>query len=78
MSRSFVLIRFVISELLPQVDCLVGHGCGFQVVCGSPDSSLQSQGQEKHFGILVIPLHVVCDLQLFNIGIATAFSGSVS
>ena len=52
---SFVLIRFVIGELLSEVGGRVGHG----LVLVFLDSCLQSPGQEKHFGILFIPPRVV-------------------
>ena len=62
---SFVLTRFVISELLSEVDGWVGHGlvlawfesCVLRLVF--LDSSLESPGQEKRVGILFIPLRVV-------------------
>ena len=62
---SFVLIRFVIGELLSEVRGWVGHGLflawfelyAFRFVF--LDSSLQSPGQEKDFGILFIPLRVI-------------------
>ena len=59
---SFVLIRFVIGELLSEVG---GHGLvlawfdSYVLRLVSLDSSLQSPGQEKHFGILFVPLRVV-------------------
>ena len=59
---SFVLIRFVIGELLSEVGGRVGHGlvlAWFESYVLRLDSSLQSPGQEKHFGILFIPLRVV-------------------
>ena len=62
---SFVLIRFVIGELLSEVGGRVGHGLvlawfeSYVLRLVFLDSSLQSPGQEKHFGILFIPLHVV-------------------
>ena len=62
---SLVLICSVIGELLSEVVGQVGHGlvmpwfelCVLRLVF--LDSSLQSPGQEKHFGILFIPLCVV-------------------
>ena len=66
---SFVLIRFVIGELLSEVGGQVGGRVGHGLVLAwfesyvlrlvFLDSSLQSPGQEKHFGILFIPLCVV-------------------
>ena len=62
---SFVLIRFVIGELLSEVGGRVGHGLvlawfeSYVLRLVFLDSSLQSPGQEKHFGILFVPLHVV-------------------
>ena len=62
---SFVLIRFVIGELLSEVGGRVGHGLvlawfeSYVLRLVFLDSSLQSPGQEKHFGILFIPLRVV-------------------
>ena len=59
---SFVLIRFVIGELLSEVGDRVGHGLvlawfeSYVLRLVFLDSSLQSPGQEKHFGILFIPL----------------------
>ena len=55
----------MISELLLEVGDRVGHGlvlawfelCVLHLFC--LESSLQSPGQEKHFGILFIPLCVV-------------------
>ena len=61
---SFVLIRFVIGEL-SEVGGRVGHGLvlawfeSYVLRLVFLDSSLQSPGQEKHFGILFIPLRVV-------------------
>ena len=58
---SFVLIRFVIGELLSEV----GHGLvlawfeSYVLRLVFLDSSLQSPGQEKQFGILFIPLRVI-------------------
>ena len=52
---SFVIIRFMIGGRL-------GHGlvlAWFESFVLRLDSSLQSPGQEKHFGILFIPLRVV-------------------
>ena len=62
---SFVLIRFVIGELLSEVGGRVGHGLvlawfeSYVLRLVFLESSLQSPGQEKHFGILFIPLRVV-------------------
>ena len=62
---SFVLIRFVIGELLSEVGGRVGHGLvlawfeSYVLRLVFLDSSLQSPGQEKHFGIIFIPLCVV-------------------
>ena len=58
-------ISFVIGELLSEVGGRVGHGlvlAWFELYVlrlVSLDSSLQSPGQEKHFGILFVPLRVV-------------------
>ena len=59
---SFVLIHFVIGELLSEFGGRVGHG--LVLVCFEScvlhlvflDSSLQSPGQEKHFGISYLSL----------------------
>ena len=57
--------RFVISELLSEVGGRVGHGLvlawfqSYVLRLVFLDSSLQSPGQEKHFGILFVPLRVV-------------------
>ena len=51
----------MIGELLLEVDSWIGHGL-VRAVCALPgllESSLQLPGQEKHFGILFIPLRVV-------------------
>ena len=62
---SFVLIRFVIGELLSEVGGRVGHGLvlawfeSYVLRLVFLDSSLQSPGQEKDFGILFIPLRVI-------------------
>ena len=62
---SFVLICFVIGELLSEVGGRIGHGLvlawfeSYVLRLVFLDSSLQSPGKEKHFGILFIPLHVV-------------------
>ena len=62
---SFVLIRFVIGELLSEVGGRVGHGLvlawfeSYVLRLVSLDSSLQLPGQEKRFGILFVPLRVV-------------------
>ena len=64
---SFVLIRFVIGELLSEVGGRVGHGLvlawfeSYMLRLVFLDSSLQSPGQEKHFGILFVPLRVVLE-----------------
>ena len=64
-SLSFVLIRFVIGELLSKVSGRVGHGLvlawfeSYVLCLVFLDSSLQSPVQEKHFGILFIPLRGV-------------------
>ena len=54
---SFVLIR-LIGEM-PSVGLVLAwiKSCVLRLVF--LDSSLQSPGQEKHFGILFIPLHVI-------------------
>ena len=62
---SFVLIRFVIGELLSEVGGRVGYGLvlawfeSYVLRLVFLDSSLQSPGQEKRFGILFVPLRVV-------------------
>ena len=62
---SFVLIRFVIGELLSEVGGRVGHGLvlawfeSYVLRLVFLDSSLQSPGQEKDFGILFILLRVI-------------------
>ena len=62
---SFVLIHFMIGELLSEVGGRVGHGLvlawfkSYVLHLVFLDSSLESPGQEKHFGILFIPLRVV-------------------
>ena len=62
---SFVLIRFVIGELLSEVGSRVGHGLvlawfeSYMLRLVFSDSSLQSPGQEKHFAIL---LTFFCDV----------------
>ena len=68
---SFVLIRFVIGELLSEVGGRVSHGLvlawfeSYVLRLVFLDSSLKSPGQEKDFGILFIPLHVlVREIQL--------------
>ena len=54
---SFVLIRFVIGELLSEVGGRVGHGLvlawfeSYVLCLVFLDSSLESPGQEKHCGI---------------------------
>ena len=59
---SFVLISF---ELLSEVGGRVGHGLvlawfeSYVLRLVFLDSSLQLPGQEKHFGILFVPLRVV-------------------
>ena len=56
---SFVLIRFVIDELLSEVGDRVGHGLvlawfeSYVLRLVFSDISLQSPGQEKHFGIFL-------------------------
>ena len=61
----FVLIGFVIGELLSEVGDQVGHGLvmawfeSHVLRLVFLDSSLQLPGQEKHFGIFFIPLRVV-------------------
>ena len=61
----------MIGELLSEVGSRVGHGLvlawfEFYVLrLVFLDSSLQSPGQEKHFGILFIPLCIViCEILL--------------
>ena len=55
----------MIGELLSEVGGQVSHGLvlawfeSYVLCLVSSDSSLQSPGQEKHFGILFIPLRVV-------------------
>ena len=55
----------MIGELLSKVGGWVGHGLvlawfdSYVLRLVFLDSSLQSPGQEKHFGILFIPLRVV-------------------
>ena len=55
----------MIGELSSEVGGQVGHGlvlAWFELYVLRLvflDSSLQSPGQEKHFGILFIPLHVI-------------------
>ena len=68
---SFVLIRFVIGELLLEVGGRVGHGLvlawfeSYVLRLVFLDSSLQSPGQEKHFAILFTSfLDVVREIQL--------------
>ena len=56
---SFVLIRFVIGELLSEVGSAMAWSWLGVLRLVFLDSSLQSPGQEKHFGILFIPLRVV-------------------
>ena len=56
---SFVLIRFVISELLSEVGGRVGHGLVLAWFESYVLRLVFLDGQEKHFGILFIPLHVV-------------------
>ena len=61
----FVLIRFMIRELLLEVGVRVGHGVvlawfeSYVLRLFFLDSSLQLPGQDKHIGILFIPLCVV-------------------
>ena len=65
---SFVLICFVIGELLSEVGGRVGHGLvlawfdSYVLRLVFLDSSLQSPGQEKHFAILFTD--VVREIQL--------------
>ena len=61
----------MIGELLSEVGSRVGHGLvlawfdSYVLRLVFLDSSLQPPGQEKHFGILFIPLCVViCEIQL--------------
>ena len=61
----------MIGELLSEVGGRVGHGLVlawfklYVLHSVSLDSSLQSPGQEKHFGILFIPLCIVArEIQL--------------
>ena len=68
---SFVLIRFVIGELLSEVGGRVGHGLvlawfeSYVLRLVFLDSSLQSPGQEKHFAILFTSFRdVVREIQL--------------
>ena len=57
---SFVLIRFVIGELLSEVGGRVGLVLAwFESYVVFLDNSLQSPGQDKHIGILFVPLRVV-------------------
>ena len=55
----------MIGELLSEVSSRVGHCLvlawfeSFLLCLVFLDRSLESPGQEKHFGILFIPLHVV-------------------
>ena len=57
----------MIGELLSEVDGRVGHGlilawlesCACVLRLFFLDSSLQSPGQEKHFGMLFIPLRII-------------------
>ena len=68
---SFVLIRFVIGELLSEVSGRVGHGLvlawfeSYVLRLVFLDSFLQSPGQEKHFAILFTSFRdVVREIQL--------------
>ena len=69
---SFVPIRFVIGELLSEARGWVGHGlvlawfesCVLRLAF--LESSLQSPGQEKHFGILFTPFRDEAGLQRFE------------
>ena len=61
----------MIGELLSEIGSRVSHGLvlvwfeSYVLRLVFLDSSLESPGQEKHFGILFIPLHVViCEIQL--------------
>ena len=59
---SFVLVCFMVGELLSEVSSRVGHGlvlAWFESRLVFSDSSLQSPRQEKHFRILFIPLRIV-------------------
>ena len=56
---SFVLIRFVIGELLSEVGGRVGHGLVLAWFESYVLCLVFLDGQEKHFGILFIPLRVV-------------------
>ena len=62
---SFVLIRFVIGELLSEVGGRVSHGLilawfeSYVLHLVFLDSCLESPGQEKHFSILFVPLRIV-------------------
>ena len=55
----------MIGELLSEVGGQVGHGLAlawfksYMLRLVFLDSSLESPGQEKHFGIFFTPLHVV-------------------
>ena len=55
----------MIGDLLSEVGSRVGHGLvlasfeSYALCLVFLDSSLESPGQEKHFGILFIPLRVV-------------------
>ena len=55
----------MIGELLSEVDGRVGHGLvlawfeSYVLRLVFLDSSLQPPGQEKHFGILFIPLRII-------------------
>ena len=61
----------MIGELWSEVGNWVGHGLvlawfeSYVLCLVFSDSSLELLGQEKHFGILFIPLRViVCEIQL--------------
>ena len=61
----------MIGELLSEVGSRVGHGLvlawfeSYVLCLVFLDNSLESPGQEKHFGVLFIPLCiVVCEIQL--------------
>ena len=86
---SFVLIRFVIGELLSEVGGRVGYGLvlawfeSYVLRLVFLDSSLQSPGQEKHFAILfssfrdVVREIVVCTLGGRDNGRPCTLFGSV-
>ena len=69
---SFVLIRFVIGELLSEVSSRVGHGLvlvwfeSYVLRLVFLDGSLESPGQEKRLGILFIPFRVIFVLNIME------------